>query len=116
MKEVFVLRDEIASKIMKTLHVELGVEKKPNETRGGSKNREAYLKSLEASEQILSFTREGVTRARQLYTEVIALEPEFSRGYSGLAITYGLGMKIGMSASQRSHSPKGSISRKEPSP
>jgi adenylate cyclase len=89
MKDVFAIQDEIASKIMKTLQVKLGAGPTPSEARGGSKNAEAYLKSVEASEQLLRYTIEGIVRAQQLFEEVIALEPDFSRGYSGLALSYG---------------------------
>ncbi len=90
MRGVFSIQDEIASKIMKTLQVKLRVGPSPGETRGGSKNAEAYLKSLEANEQVLRCTAEGRLQARRLYEEVIALEPDFSRGYSGLALCYGI--------------------------
>jgi adenylate cyclase len=90
MRDVFAIQDEIASKIMKTLQVKLRVGPDPSETRGGSKNAEAYLKSLEANEQVLLCTAEGRSQARRLFEEVIALEPDFSRGYSGLALCYGI--------------------------
>jgi len=89
-KDVFAIQDEIASKIMKTLQVKLNVGPSSVETRGGSKNPEAYLKSLEANEQVLRCTAEGRSKARSLYEEVIALEPDFSRGYSGLALCIGI--------------------------
>ena len=90
MRDVFAIQDEIASKIMKTLQVKLRVGPSPVETRGGSKNAEAYLKSVEANEQVLRCTAEGRAQARRLFEEVIALEPDFSRGYSGLALCYGI--------------------------
>jgi len=90
MRDVFAIQDEIASKIMKTLQVKLRVGPDPSETRGGSKNAEAYLKSVEATQQLLRCTEEGRAQAQRLFEEVIALEPDFSRGYSGLALCYGL--------------------------
>jgi TolB-like protein/Flp pilus assembly protein TadD len=90
MRDVFAIQDEIASKILKTLQVKLRVGPDPSETRGGSKNAEAYLKSVEANQQILRCTEEGRSQARRLFEEVIALEPDFSRGYSGLALCYGI--------------------------
>jgi len=90
MGDVFAIQDQIASKIMKTLQVKLRVEPPPAETRGGSKNAEAYLKSLEANEQIARSTPEGNAWAQKLFQEVIALEPDFSRGYSGLALCIGI--------------------------
>jgi TolB-like protein/tetratricopeptide (TPR) repeat protein len=90
MRDVFAIQDEIASKIMKTLQVKLRVGPSPAETRGGSKNAEAYLKSVEANQQLLRCTEEGTAQAQRLFEEVIALEPDFSRGYSGLAICYAI--------------------------
>jgi TolB-like protein len=101
MKDVFAIQDEIASRIMKTLQMKLGVGSSPSKTRGGSKNPEAYLKSVEATEQINRFTRDGITRGRELFEEVIALDPDFSRGYSGLALSYGMGVMFGMSKSPK---------------
>ncbi len=89
-KDVFAIQDEIALKIMKTLQVKLRVEPSLVDKRGGSKNAEAYLKSLEANEQLLRGTGEGTSQARRLFEEVIALEPDFSRGYSGLALCIGI--------------------------
>jgi adenylate cyclase len=90
MRDVFAIQNEIASKIMKTLQVKLRVGPSPGETRGGSKNAEAYLKSVEANEQIARCTGEGRAQARTLFEEVIALESDFSRGYSGLALCIGI--------------------------
>jgi adenylate cyclase len=104
-KDIFAIQDEIASKIMKTLQVKLRVEPSPAETRGGSKNPEAYLKSLEANEQLLLCSGEGTVQARRLFEEVITLEPDFSRGYSGLALC------IGIDANSRGRS--GNLFRKE---
>jgi TolB-like protein len=105
-KEVFAIQDEIASKIMKTLQVKLQVGSYPNETRGGSKNAEAYLKSVEGTEQIIRFTRDGIARAQKLFEEAIALESDFSRGYSGLALCYGMDAK-----NAGSESPQGLMAR-----
>jgi TolB-like protein/Flp pilus assembly protein TadD len=90
MRDVFAIQDEIASKIMKTLQVKLRVGPSPAETRGGSKNAEAYLKSVEANQQLLRCNEEGTAQAQRLFEEVITLEPDFSRGYSGLAICYAI--------------------------
>jgi adenylate cyclase len=105
MRDVFAIQDEIASKIMKTLQVKLSVGPSLGETRGGSKNPEAYLKSLEANEQLLLCTAEGRSQARRFFEEIIALEPDFSRGYSGLALC------IGIDANSRGRS--GNLFRKE---
>ena len=45
---------------------------------------------MEANQQLLRCTEEGTAQAQRLFEEVIALEPDFSRGYSGLALCYAI--------------------------
>ncbi len=96
-KEIFTVQDEIALKIMKTLHVRLQAGQSGSETGRGAKNLEAFLKSMEAREQVLRYTKEGNARARKLFEEVIALDPNYARGYSGLAISYAAEVWLGTS-------------------
>jgi TolB-like protein/Tfp pilus assembly protein PilF len=100
-KEVFTVQDEISLKIMKTLHVKLQAGQLGSETGRGAKNLEIFLKSIEAREQVLRYTKEGNARARQLFEEVIALDPNYARGYSGLAISYSADVWLGLSKSPR---------------
>ena len=86
---------------MKALHVELKAGQTGSPTGRGSRNTEAFLKSMVAREQVLSYTREGNARARQLFEEVIALDPDYARGYSGLAISYAAEVWLGTSKSPR---------------
>ncbi len=105
-KEIFTVQDEIALKILKTLHVKLQVGQTGSETGKGTKNLEVFLKSMEAREQVLRYTKEGNARARKLFEEVIALDPNYARGYSGLAVSYAADVWLGMSKS-----PKESLAR-----
>jgi adenylate cyclase len=105
-KEILTVQDEIALQIMKALHVELKAGQTESPTGRGLSNAEAYLKSMEAREQVLSYTKEGNARARQLIEEVIALDPTYARGYSGLAISYAADVWLGTSKS-----PKESLAR-----
>jgi len=100
-KEIFSVQDEIALKIMKALHVKLQAQQLGSETGRGSKNLEAFLKSMEAREQVLRYTKEGNSRARQLFEEVIALDPNYARGYSGLAVSYASDVWLGTSKSPK---------------
>lgn len=100
-KEVLTVQDEISLKIMKTLHVKLQAGQLGSETGRGTKNLEIFLKSIEAREQVLRYTKEGNARARQLFEEVIALDPNYARGYSGLAISYSADVWLGLSKSPR---------------
>jgi adenylate cyclase len=99
--DILTAQDEIALKIMKVLHVKLQAEHMGSETGKGTKNLEIFLKSMEAREQVLRYTKEGNARARQLFEEVIAQDPDYARGYSGLAITYAADVWLGTSKSPR---------------
>jgi len=105
-REVLTLQDEIALKIMKALHVKMHAGQLGSETGRGAKNLGAFLKSMEAREQALRYTRESNARARKLFEEVIALDPNYARGYSGLAISYAAEVWLG-----GSKSPRGSLAR-----
>jgi TolB-like protein/Tfp pilus assembly protein PilF len=96
-KEIFTVQDEIALKIMKTLHVKLQAGQLGSETGRGANNLEAFLMSMEAREQVLRYTKEGNARARKLFEEVIVLDPNYGRGYSGLAISYAAEVWLGTS-------------------
>jgi adenylate cyclase len=105
-KEMLTLQDEIALKIMKSLHVKLQAGQLGSETGRGTKNPRIFLKSMEAREQVLRYTKEGNARAKKLFEEVIALDPNYARGYSGLAISYAADVWLGVSKS-----PKESLAR-----
>jgi len=100
-KEIFGVQDEIALKIMKALHVRLQAGQLGSETGRGTTNLVIFLKSIEARGQVLRYTKEGNARARHLFEEVIALDPNYARGYSGLAISYAADVWLGMSKSPR---------------
>jgi adenylate cyclase len=100
-EEIFTVQDEIALKIVKTLHIKMQAGQVGSETGRGAKNLDVFLKSMEARAQVLRYTREGNARARKLFEEVIALDPNYARGYSGLAISYASEVWLGTSKSPR---------------
>jgi adenylate cyclase len=100
-REIFTVQDEIALKIVRTLHVKMQAGQVGSETGRGAKNLDVFLKSMEAREQILRYTRESNARARKLFEEVIALDPNYARGYSGLAISYASEVWLDTSKSPR---------------
>jgi TolB-like protein/Tfp pilus assembly protein PilF len=100
-KEMLTVQDEIAFKIMKALQVKLQAGQLGSETGRGTANLVIFLKSMEARGQVLRYTKEGNARAHQLFEEVIALDPDYARGYSGLAISYAADVWLGTSKSPR---------------
>jgi TolB-like protein/Flp pilus assembly protein TadD len=100
MKDVFAVQDDITMQILVALQVQLtsgpvGVKTK------GTQNLKAYLRALEALSIYLQFTRDGNVRARQLYEETIAMDPEYARAYAMLAIVHLTDLSMGLSKARR---------------
>src|SRR4030043_483731 len=100
-KDILTVQDEIALKIMKALHVKLQAGQLGSETGRGTTNLQIFLKSMEARGQVLRYTKEGNARARQIFEEVIVLDPNYARGYSGLAISYAADVWLGTTKNPR---------------
>jgi len=97
LEEIFTVQDEIAFKIMKTVHVKLQTGAHAGETGKGTRNLEAFLKGMEAREHFYRFTKEENALARKLFEEVITLDPDYAFGYAGLARTYASDVWLGTS-------------------
>ena len=87
LKDIFVLQDEIAFKIMKTVHEKLQSPATRKSGRGAS-NVEAFLKILEGREYLFRATMEDNVQARKLFEEGTTLDPNSATAYVGLAWTY----------------------------
>jgi adenylate cyclase len=96
LKDIFALQDEIAFKIMKTVHekLELTATRKSGK---GTRNVEAFLKLLEGREHLFRETKEDNVLARKLSEEAIALDPNYASAYTYLAWTYMMDMFFGKS-------------------
>jgi len=100
LKEIFALQDEIALKIMKTVHEKLQPGDHARVLGRGARNLEAFLKAMEAREHFYRVTKEDNALARKLYEEVIALDPDYAFAYAGLAWTHMADLWFGTSKSQ----------------
>ena len=87
--DIFVIQDEIAAAIAGALELELG-------TAGGEQpaqltsNLEAYNLYLQARFLFAGRTEESMLQAIELFQQAVALDPKFSKAWSGLAVTYSL--------------------------
>ena len=99
LQEIFALQDEIALKIMKTVHEKLEVGLYARVLGRGARNLEAFLKAMEAREYFYRGTKEDNALARKLYEEAIALDPEYAFAYAGLAGTHMMDTWLGASKS-----------------
>jgi adenylate cyclase len=106
LQEIFALQDEIALKILKTVHEKLDVGLQVRGLGRGARNLEAFLKAMEAREHSYRGTKEDNVLARKLYEEATILDPEYAFAYAGLAGTHLTDLVFGTSKS-----PKESLGR-----
>ena len=99
LKEIFTLQDEIALKIMKTVHEKLQAGDFARLYARGARNIEAFLKAMEGREHFYRANKEDNAVARRLYEEAIALDPNYSLPYANLAWTYMADLWFGTSKS-----------------
>jgi adenylate cyclase len=86
LKDVFAIQDEITLEIIRAMQVELTEGEKARVTGRGTKNLDAYLKAIQAHEQMRrAHNRENNLRVRQLAMEAISLDPHYGYPYAILA-------------------------------
>ena len=88
MKDIFALQDEIILKILSALHVNLISGEDGRVWAKGTKNLEAYLRLMQARENIIKGDEAGIARARQLIEETIALDPQYAQAYMYMGATH----------------------------
>ena len=85
LEDLFAVQDEITMKILVSMRVKL-TEGEQALRITPPRNLEAFLKALQAQENIQRLTREGIIVGKQLAEEAIALDPEFSGAYTILCV------------------------------
>jgi adenylate cyclase len=101
LKDIFALQDEITSKILVALQVELTRGESARIYGRNTDNLEAYLKYLQAVHHKTRTNQEGNTLARKLCEEAIALDPNYADAYGLLAFTHLMDIWFGWSRSAR---------------
>ncbi|MEP4146084.1 MAG: tetratricopeptide repeat protein [Halioglobus sp.] len=89
MEDVFLVQDEVASKITGTLKILLSEKSRRFLERSQIENVEAYNAYLLGAEQLrMPLNLDVLAEAEQLFNQSKALEPGFSRAWAGLCKTY----------------------------
>jgi adenylate cyclase len=107
LKDIFSLQDEITMKIVTELRVKLTAGEGGRLAARGTTNLDAYLKALEASEQIGRWTRDSNIVAKQLAEEAIALDPNYHLAYMLLSVTHDSDVFFGTTDSPQKSLKKG---------
>ena len=100
-EDIFALQDEITLKIISALQVQLTDGEQAIGWTKGAKSIEAYVKWMKGRNTVERFTKGDNTIARQMAKEIIALDPEYPRGYRLLATTNLCDGSFGWSKSPR---------------
>ena len=100
LKDIFAVQDEITIRIMGAMRVKLteGEQALRGKPPG---NLEAYLKLLQAQENIQRFNIEGNLMGKRLAEEAISLDPELAGGYGYLGMGYMMDVWLGLSKSPK---------------
>lgn len=100
-EDIFALQDEINMKILTALQIKLTTGEQARAWARGTKNLDAYLKLMQARENLYQINAESNTRARQLIEDAIALDPEYAEAYALMGATHYLDVWLGLSKSPK---------------
>lgn len=99
LKEIFAVQDDLTKSIITAMQVELTEGEQARVAAKGTNSLQAYLKYLQAREQVNQLNLEGNALGRQLAAEAINLDPKFAMAYRVLAETYRMDVSLGVSDS-----------------
>ncbi|MDJ0958353.1 MAG: adenylate/guanylate cyclase domain-containing protein, partial [Arenicellales bacterium] len=85
--DFFAIQDDIVRRILVEMHVKLIVGDHAKVASRGTKSLDAWLLGRQAATEGLTFTAEGMVRARQLFQEARETDPNWSRPLAGVAWT-----------------------------
>jgi len=89
LEDLFALQDEIIIKILTALRVKLTSHgEQARQAARGTKNVKAFLTFLKARDYFLRANKDDNAKARLLWEEAVALDPNYSAAYSSLSWTY----------------------------
>ncbi len=101
LKDIFALQDEITFKILNSLHIKITGDDLTRSCARGTDNIDAYLKVLQARENLYRQNIEGNTMGRKLSEEAVVLDPDYSSAYCLIAFSHVLDVGYGGSKSPK---------------
>jgi len=101
LKDIFAIQDDITKNIITEVQVQLTTGEQARPTARGTENLQAYLKCLQGREIFLKITKEDNALARQIFKDVIALDPQYAAAYQLLGATHWMDVFYGSSKSPK---------------
>jgi adenylate cyclase len=99
LKDLFALQDEITIKIITALKVQLTEGGEIIVEGAGTDNLDAYLKYMQAQEQMRQWNKEGNALSRKFAKEAVSFDPEYADAYLMLSATHLMDMMYGSTES-----------------
>ena len=99
LKDLFVLQDEITLKIISALRVKLTEGEQARLNDKSTDNLDSFMKVQEGAPYFFRFNEESNIKARQMFEEALALDPENATACTMLAWTYLMEVRSGWSKS-----------------
>jgi adenylate cyclase len=106
LEDIFAVQDEVTKEIIAALNVELTQGEQARAAAKGTDNLEAYLKFMQAQENVYRHTIESNALAQQLAQAALTLDPTYAPASRVLGITHMHDILLG-----RSKSPKESLGK-----
>ena len=82
LRDVFKLQDEIVHRIMTTSNLQLSLTQQGVVIPRSTENVEAYDDLLRGMEYLLALTKDGNTKARQMFEKAVALDSRYALAYA----------------------------------
>jgi adenylate cyclase len=102
LKDLFELQDELTIKIITALRIKLIAGEDAKRLTGGRTENLQYIeKKFEGIFYSREFNKESNAKAKQIFEELIIMEPEIFNAYVGLAFTNMMDVWLGSSSSPR---------------
>jgi adenylate cyclase len=101
LKDIFAIQDGITKNIIAEVQVQLTTGEQGRMRARGTENLQAYLRYMQGREHFLNITEENNVLARQIFKEVIALDPQYAAAYQLLGATYWMDVFYGSSKSPK---------------
>ncbi len=94
LRDVFALQDEIVRRVVTTLNLQIGLSQQGVIIPRSTENLEAYDDLLRGTGYLLSLTKDGNAKARQMLEKALELDPRYSLAYALLGLNYYLGSAL----------------------
>jgi adenylate cyclase len=95
---LFEIQDEVTRKVVAELAVTLKASENERLFRPHTQNFEAYDLFLRARKTYEPPTDQNLLKGKELFAQVVALDPEFAGGYAGLSLMHSVSVRLGYSS------------------